>query len=691
MSSDRCDRCENPSLPNAKFCTRCGFPLTFEKSPSISGSEWTANANHFAVRIRPENLKGWFSKGVNVDESQTGLLFESGRFEHELNPGRQKLESLPDRIRRFVTGDTASAVLIRRGLFTLNILGAAQTPEGDAVSFDCELGLTVGDRNTFYINLMQGNDQVTSGDLMQRFASITRQAIFSVIARCGGAELLNVHPELQQRLVDAVTDAISPVAARWGMAVGYVSPPAFSNKQLAQFQQERAQMVRELRTEKLKQQFSEDKDKIEIRRFQAARVLADAKIKDAIESAERSGEFNKVKAELQHSQTMHGMQLTETMDAAVDSFSARKRERTEKNEDHTNLRAHLLAAADIQRQQELANLKFEFRRTLLIQQHELDDVTRTQQLKVADEELRAELERAEKSQIGQIDRDRRQRQAQRDDRLADAEVGAKTTQIVGDAQRDKSSKDFDESHHRRIVGHDQILVEIRTTAEIEADRIERLSQVQAGHLDRLQDVQKKELENKASAERATHGLAEESKDREHKRKMEEMQSLKDSPEMMQLLKMAELAVQSPVMSQAFGDVMKMMMAKGMTGEQLEQVMASQSPDVARALQEKYRTQAEVAKAQAAAGNDFERRLNQIEKDGYERVISELKSGQNLGNQQVSDMLDRLERSGTKGQELLRDIGVASGSRAEGGNNNSIDPRLMERLLERLMDLLRKLE
>jgi len=687
MSSDRCYRCENPILANAQFCTRCAFPLTFEKSASISGSEWTANANHFAVRIRPENLKGWFGKGVKVDESQTGLLFKSGRFEHELTPGRQELESLPDRIRGFVTGDTASAVLIRRGLFPLNVLGTALTPEADTVSFDCELGLKVGDRNTFYVNLMQSSDQVTSGDLMQRFAGITRQAIFSVIATCGGAELLNVHPELQQKMVDAVADAVGPVAVRWGMAIRYVSPPSFSNKQLAQFQLERAQMVRELRSEKLKQQFAEDKDKIEIRRFQAARVLADAKIKDAIESAERTGEFDKVKAELRHSQHLHGLQLQETMEAAVDSFSARQRDRTEKNEDHTNLRAHLLAATDIERQQELANLKFEFRKQSLSQQLELDDLTREQRTKVAREELRFELERLESTQIGQIDRDRRQRQAQRDDRLADAEVGAKTSQVVGDAHRDKSSKDFDELHRRRLVGHDQTLVEKKTAAEIEADRIERLSQVQAGHLGRLQEVQKKELENKAFAAQATHGLTEESKDREHKRKMEELQLLKDSPEMMQLLKMAELAVHSPVMSQAFADVMKMMMAKGMTGEQLEQVMASQSPDVAKALQEKYRTQAEVARAQEAMANDFTKKLSQVEKEGLERIISELKSGQSLNSQQMSDIFDRLERSGTKGQELLRDVGVASGSRPE-KSDNSMDPRLMEKLLERITDLLR---
>ena len=659
----------------------------------MTNSEWRASENEFAVRIRPENMKTWFSKGINVDESQTGLLFESGRFQHELTPGRQKLESLPDAVRRWITGETASAVLIRRGLFPLSVLGTALTPEGDEVSFDCEFGLQVGDRNAFYVNSMQSADQVTAGDLMQRFGGVARQAIFSVIGRCGSAELLNVHPELQQRMMDAVADAISPVAARWGMVVGYVSPPAFSNKQLAAFQQERAQMVRELRTDKLTQQFAEDKDKIEIRRFQAARVLDEAKVKDAIERAERTGEFDKVKDELRHSQQLHGMQLNESMEAAVDSFAARKRERIEKNEDHgsrredhDSLRAHLLAATDIGRQQELANLKFEFRKQSLIQQHGLDDLSREQRIDVARAELQAEIERAEMSQIGQIDRDRRQHEEQRRDRLAETELQAKTTQIVGDAQRGKVEKDFDESHRQRTVVHGQNVVERTADITLKVTEIEQLSLVQVSHLGRLQDVQKTELEHTAAAEKARHELIEDAKEREHKRKLDEMLLLKDSPEMMQLLKVAELAVQSPVMSAAFGDVMKMMMAKGMTGEQLEQVMASQSPDVARALQEKYRTQAEVAKAQAATTNNG----YAMQRECLERIISELKSSRDISGQQMADVMDRLERTGLNSQQMLKDVGVASGSRVE-RSDNSVDPRLVERLMERMMDMLRKLE
>lgn len=653
----------------------------------MTDSEWRAAENEFAVRIRPENMKAWFSKGINVDEGQTGLLFESGRFQHELTPGRQKLESLPESIRRWVTGETASAILIRRGLFPLSILGKVLTPEGE-VSFDCEFGLQVGDRNAFYINLMQSTDHVTAADLLQRFGKVARQAIGSVIAACDIAELLNVHPELQQRMVDAVADALEPVAARWGMVVGYVSPPGFSNKGLSEYQEERAAMIRELRTDKLKQQFAEDKDQIEVRRFQAARVLADARLKKALEDAERTGEFNKVTAELNHSQVLHGLQLDETMAAAVASFAARQRERNEKDRDHGNLRAHLLAVTDIERQRQLATLKFESRRQSLVEQHELDELTREQRTQSSRKEMLAEMERLRILQEGQTERWTRGREIRRKDRIAETETEATTIQITGDAAREKAARDFDERHRQKGKEYDQESKNKATDLDLEVARLEKLSQAQAGHLGRLQDLQKTELDNNTAAEKAKQDLAEEAKDREHKRKLADTETLKNAPDKLHVLRMAELATQSPHASQALGDIMKMMIAKDLSADQLEHVMPAMSSDSAKTVQEKYRSQAEVAKAQAGAESDFVRRLNQVEKDGFERVIAELKSGQIAGQQQVSDMLDRIERSGTKGQELLRDIGVASGSRVEGSNNSAIDPRLMERLLERLMELLR---
>ncbi|MBL8814090.1 MAG: hypothetical protein JNM43_28235 [Planctomycetaceae bacterium] len=687
MTHPHCYRCLQTVPSAAVYCPRCSFPRQFSSSPLMVGSEWTAGADEFAVRIRPQDLKAWLLKGINVDESQTGLLFENGRFEHELLPGRQKIESLPERLRRYVTGETAAAVLIRRGLFPISVLGAGQTAAGDEIRFDVEVGLQLGDRNAFYIHFMQNADRVTSGDLMQRFAATIRNAVFATIRSCDGSELLNPHPELQQRLIDGVTDALTPIAARFGIAVGYVSPPQFSNSTLAEFQAERSRMTRSLRDEKLQLQYQEDKDKIEMRRFQVARLLSDAKLKAAEEEAERTNSYDAFKARLRHEQQLMQMQLTDQMEVRVDEFAARRRDRTEKNEDHISLRTHLLARADLERQEELSNLKFQFRKQSLKQQLEIDDISRAHQLKVAQEEHDAELSQLDKTQIGQIARWNRIRDARRQDRLAETELQVKTMQITSEAERARLARDFDENHRQRAVAFDQTIQEGHANLGLEAARQEKLSAVQAIHLTRLTEIESMLQEQVLNSEKAKHSLAEETREREHRRRMEELQVLKDSPEMIQLLELAKLSVHQPVMAAAFARAMDAHIAKGMPAEQFEQFAASQSPELARVLLEKYRLQSEVQRSSQQAASDFAQRLMESERNGLERIITELKSSQAITREQWSDILERLQSSGTKGQELLREVGVANATRSEKAVP-VVDHRLVEKLVDRIGDLLR---
>ena len=123
----------------------------------------------------------------------------------------------------------------------------------------------------------------------------------------------------------------------------------------------------------------------------------------------------------------------------------------------------------------------------------------------------------------------------------------------------------------------------------------------------------------------------------------------------------------------------MAMAKGLTGEQLEQVMASQSPDVAKALQEKYRTQAAVAQS-----------TSQQQLESLERIITELKAARDISGQQMTEFMTRLERTGLHGQEMLRDVGVAAGSRGDQSGQPAPTDQL-KALLDKMEELKKKLE
>ena len=635
MSSNQCDQCGSSLLPDAKFCSDCGFSAVTSEGSSLVENEWRPGEQDFAERLRPQQLSAWLTRGLNVDESQTGLLFESGRFQHELTAGRQKLESLPERIKRLVTGNTATAVLIRRGYFPLTVMGRALTSQGDQVVYDCELGLQIGDRNQFYVNLMQDRDRVVAADLLQRLAEPVRQAVLSVIAKCKGQELLNLHPELRERLDQAVQTAVLPIAERWGLQAAWISTPVFSNEDLVELQQQRGQMHRELRSERLQQDYRQKRAEIEARNFAVERTLAEAEMKRKIEEAERTLEFDQLQSELQHRRDVHGLQLQEQLEQTLHDFQTRKRKRTEDADDQVNLRQHLLATARLQRDQELARLRYQLRKQDMEQQLDLEQLERDHRLRRLEEELQADLKLAELQQQSILRRDAQRQQAVRESLILDAETDAKVTQIQGEAVVTEDGRRFDEDARQEAAQHQQKVQEITD-----------LEKLQREHLRGLQ-----ELELQKSREQTA--IDQDAADREHKRRMEEQQLLSDGPEMMQLLKMAELAVQSPAMTDAFGEVMKMAMAKGMTAEQLEQVMASQSKDVAQALQEKYRAQAAAAAA-----------AQQTERDMFERLLVEVKSAQQVSNEQLQDFIARFERMGVRTHEVLGEVGKAAGGRQE---------------------------
>lgn len=655
MNVETCPRCGVTLLANAKFCGSCSLQVRFDQeAPGLQGSEWKPAPHEFAARIQPQALKALLTKGVNLDESQTGLLFESGRFEHELKPGRQAIETLPDRIRRFITGETASAVVIRGGLYPINVSGQTLSSDGYEVSFGTEIGLLVGSRNQFYVNLMQSRDVVTNIDLLKIFGEVVRQRVFGIIGSCTSQELISIHPELQQRLTDAIYETVVPVAERWGLEVSYVSPPSFNNQKLSEFHQERAQLIRDLRDQKLRQRYEEAREKIELTSFQTGRALAEAKFKEDIEEAERTGEFEKLTAELKHRQDYHRLQLDAAMETAI-------REYKQNQEQEKSLYEHLLAVNEANRERELADLRFKIRKQSLEQQTELDETRRSSELTAAQQELEAQLKRIETEKTARLKNWRSKKAAFREEALLDAKNHTDIDQIRGDSRRDQESKDFDQRIHQE-----------RTSAETEIEGLKGLSNLQVGHQKGLLEIDRLKRANESESARADHELQEASKKNDRQHELEKMRLLAEMPEMVQLTEMAKLAVASPAMTASFGDVMKMAMAKGMTPEQLELIAAQQSPEVARALQERYK--AEASSAAEIADQKVEM---------YERIITEIKSANSISHQQLFDLVNRIERMGVNGQEMLRDVGVSANSSKETVSQEVIQSLVKE--IEKMMN------
>jgi len=652
MRSKSCPSCALSVSPEAKFCSHCAFQIEPDPGNGVVRSQWRPHEQLFAARIEPSQLRAWFSSGIHVDESQTGLLFFNGKFEHELSPGKTVLQTLPQRIARWVTGNQMTAVLIRKGMFQLQMSGEMKTTSGEDLSVHFELAVSIQDRNAFYVNLMQSKETVTSVDLLNRVGPSARQTIFSLASTCDQNELLSPPPELQQKILDQAANVIEPAFARWGIGVDYVSPITFTSESISQYQAKRAKVNHELREAKLWQDYQHEKDKLEAESYRQRRLLKDAKSQQEIEDSERESEQRQTLRDVEARDEQHRMNVDESLEASRHEIKQLQHERDDQN----SLRRHELAKIEVDRRVELTELEFRVRSQALKQDQSIDHDRRQHAIREREIEHDAQLQELEKTASAKILRWQAKRKAIREDSLEDAKARVEVETIRKDSDRGHRAKDHDESERQK--GNEQAR---------KLDTLKELRGVQLDSKDKSLDLKRKRQSIEQEEKESEHRRQEEVKANQARADLDRLNAMQGLPEIVQLGEMARQAADNPAMAPFFGQAMKMAMAKGMTPEQLEMLAAEQSPTVAEALKEKYR-------AEASA----QEKAREIENEGYERLLSEIKSANTMSQDQVKDILDRIERMGINGQQMLRDVGAAP---QQGGGN--LPPDILQLLLEAL--------
>lgn len=659
-----CDRCARQT-PDGNFCTHCGLVLQSHEEPEVADRSWQPRAEEFGVRVRGDQFGRLFPTGLEIDASQLGLQFEGGRLVHVLRPGDQQTAGLLSKLRQWLSGRTCSFVLIRSGDFRLLVEGELRSGDGDRLQFSCPLAVRLSDHAVFFQQFMQNSSVILERDLVKVLAATVRRQLAATVAGCSSTELKRPDPELLQRLADEIEAAVAADVQRLGLQVAWVSPPEISSEDYERFDEERSRLLHDLRDRRLRQSYQERLDEIEIRRFRGAQLLSDAKLKHQIAEAEQQDEYGQLIQQLQHKAQLKGLNLREQMEQAVDAYKARRRDVQWQQQDSVGLREHMLAALNVERSRELARVRYELRSESLKQQHELDELSAERERQVLERDLVAELKRAELS-----------RSAELSGRVAEARTQAEIEQIVeGSALK---------------------ITEARDKAKIE--RLKNLSRLQQEHLTGLLDLKERRQTQKQQDAKFHWELAESGKDSEHRRQQEsldkqqqrraaELEALKTAPELLQLMSLAELAAQSPLMAGTFADAMRLQMSKGLTVEQLQVLAAERSPAVATMLTERFGL--EQRRASESAANS--QRDLQIE--GLERIINELRRNQELSEQRAKEFEDRLERVGLHGQQMLRDVMVAlrsgpaaSGAEASSGPREPVTEQLMRMLLDEVREL-----
>jgi hypothetical protein len=473
-------------------------------SQAIVDNRWKVTDLDFARRITIPDLRSFFERlaGVSglpkgrslvIEPGTRSAIIEEGMVVGELYAGEYTLESFTERLKFW--RNKQSTVFLTRSEEIPNQSRLENLPcaEGVCSDVDCRWTIQMSNVLLFMENLMGANEEVSLKDLQQWLAPTIHQAIRDTIGQMeydnlrGGNALRNV--------ADGIRSRVEVKLSRYGLAFVDVQSVDFAFKDGGLSQRETEQWI-STRENQLQR---------------AANEIENDKLRTSAEDMKKKTILRSSLRELVNEDNLNKIQSREDFEKALDHVDRSKLLRTEereqlvtayeeRKEDRANLREHILATINIQREQEIEELRLAMdhvvRMKSLNQEIEQARLARTKEGEQWQSELEQEREAAEH---------RRQQQAEdskaRWARLRDAKRQKRddSWESLLHAQRTESIKaelELGRANRQRQIAIVQAELERRLADEkLEIQKRQELWEMEArekrsnSQLDRLQRVQ----------------------------------------------------------------------------------------------------------------------------------------------------------------------------------------------------------
>ena len=160
-----CGVCGTVNPSDARFCQECGRPMDEAETPQIVNDRWATTEQDFAVRVETNDLPGLLKKGINVEAGTNAMLLENGANVGVVPPGSYLLDSFSQRFGNFFRGGmpkSITALLVKvvptdlvfdlQGLFTKDPL---------SVGVSVTLQVEVEEPGKFLVNMLRGRDRMS--------------------------------------------------------------------------------------------------------------------------------------------------------------------------------------------------------------------------------------------------------------------------------------------------------------------------------------------------------------------------------------------------------------------------------------------------------------------------------------------------------------------------------------------------
>lgn len=597
----KCGVCGTANRSDAKFCKECGRPLDVNAAPEVRGNRWARQSDDFAVRIDASDLKGLFKRGIIVDVGTNAILLDGGANKGMLTPGTHNLDSLDKRLFDWLDtgiGSQVSALLVSVTPTDLEFAaGGVFTKDPLRIGVKVRLQAQVEEPARFLINMMGGRERLTRFDLVGYLYPEVTQVLEAWVGQHTVQELaedLSLRPQLELALEETLKTTFRQSGLKFinvratelnlehlDRIKGIRSKYSLQISEAEAEQQGRESLFKVMRAGKL-QEWAEEAAKVEDEERRIA-------LYERMQKAVTDGKMNEIRSDAEFESFLNEMDIKKLL---------REKERAEllktwkdEAEDKERARAHMLAKLELERGYELRAAELHLRTDL--SEKEFEAELRMERMRV---NKQFEIDAARQD----YDLDRRRKQAEFDRQQAEEKL--RLDKLEQDAQRAQSAAGHDEEMRQMDKELELGLKGLRGVKQVRMEEARSQWELEQQKLDFQWQQRQKEMEVEMQRER-----------------------IRMEHELNRLDKLGQLGVEaliaaSPVeQGRILADLKKNESLKSMSEEQILALAAKDSPEVARAIAEKYKAIAE-GKSSEREREMYEKLLS--EKEGRERATIE---------------------------------------------------------------------
>lgn len=680
-----CGVCGTQNHSDARFCAECGRPLAESAAPEMAHQRWARRDEDFAVRVEANDLPGLLNKGLVVEPGTNALLVSRGENLGMVPPGSYKIDNALQKGWNILKGEvphsvTALLVDITPSDLIFN-LGGRFTRDPLPVGMSMRVVVEVNEPGKFLVNVLKGRERYDKEELRAFLYPEVAQVADRWLREHTLTELAE-NNALRDELELALEQALKRTFAQSGLrflqtrTVELNLEPYEKIKgvrgKYALLNMETSAELEGMRltagTEEEKRRFEEE---AKLRRaeedaeFQARwhelkrkeDLIALTEETEKVQDYEKRIELYQRMRQASMSDKMNEVRTEREFDLFLDSIDLDKllkdREREdlkrgwrESDQDHDRARGYLLAKASVEEDFSLRGLQLTLQHGQDMQKldNEIElarkrrDLELDFRLRTVEEELKLEAKRQEieRSRMD-IETDRRKRVLE----LAQLEADYRRGQTAADRRSEREEDEADALLGMRLLAQ---MKEIRRKDEEDAGRIRRLDEEETLRIRRVDELERERAKMQIQLERMEMEERLRQNEREHLRKTQE------STQEFELRRLAEIgkfgpealiSISGAEQGRILADLKKSEALKGMSEEQILAMAAENSPEVAKAFQEKYRAIAEG-------------RTSAEVKEMYERLVREkeesVRRAQEDADKRAEDIKDAWEKSSDQSRQ-----------------------------------------